>query len=271
MASAFEPVEIAGLPPEVKDLGRPEAIHAAKSLLRTGLGVALVAGGVLLLGCGFAATYAYLNVPFPKDGPPAEIVLGVGVAAFVFGFGMIAVASRQPGGEGNTDAFGGYLVYPSALVRAKGGQCTIFSWDEVEALVNPETSLGDFQVRATDGRTMPVDRAIERYMELLGTILDRVKTARLEHARSEFAAGTTLPFGKFGVSREAIEYKGKTLRWDEMSVFEVVLHNGHRHLRVKKRGSLWPWCYAVLYGLPNEAIFFTLIEEARASRPRMWR
>lgn len=270
MATTFEGIEVGGLPPEVRDLGRPDAVFPTKALLGTPIGMALMAGGVLLLFCGGAAIFGYMNVPFPKDGPPPEIVLGVGVFSAVFGLGLVASALRRPSGREAPDTFRGFLVYPTALVRARDGGWTVFPWDGVEALVNPETSLGDFQVLASDGRKFRVDRDVEGYMDLLGTILHRVKGARLGPARERFAAGQTVPFGPFGVSRDALVYKGKRLAWDRMSAFGVIIQNGHRHLRVKRRGALWPWCYKPLYGIPNEAIFFELIEEARSGQRYAW-
>lgn len=271
MATTFEDVAVGGLPSEVASLGRPDAVFPAKRFVGTGLGMMMMASGILMLFCAGAAVFAYLNVPFPKDGPPPEIVLGVGAFGAVFGLVLVVAALSRPAGKGDPNAFRGFLVYPTALVRVKDGQCTIVLWDQVVALINPEKPLADFQILAADGRKFPVDRPIEGYLDLLGTILYRLRGRLLERARTEVASGQTVTFGPFGVSRDAFEYKGKKLAWDQMSVFEVMIERGgHRRLRIKSRGTLWPWCYALLYGLPNEAIFFELIEELRSARPAAW-
>ena len=262
--TTFEGADIDRLPTEVKDLGRLDAIFPTKALVRTGAGLMLLAGGVLMLACGGAAVFAYLKVPFPKDGPPAEIVLGVGAFSATLGLGLVAAALRRPRSEGDPDAFRGFLTFPSALVRSKDGRCDVFPWDEIEAVINPEKPLADFQILSRDGRKIPADRAIEGYLDLLGTVLVRVGGRLLGRARGQVASGQTVAFGPFGISRDALEHKGKRLPWNQVSELGVVREQGgHRRLRVKRRGAIWPWCYALLYGLPNEEVFFKLIDEVR--------
>jgi hypothetical protein len=257
--------DVTGLPAELKELGRPDEAFPAKALASTTVGMALLAGGVLMLATGAGAIYGYFHTKFPKDGPPAEIVLGVGIFAIVMGLVMMAFTVRRPKGQGEPNSFCGYLAYPTALVRLKDGRCEIFRWDEIEAFVNPANGMADFQIQAQDGRKLPVDRAIVGYMDLLGTILNRLRGPLLSRAHERLSSGQTVSFGPFGISRAAIEYKGKRLPWDQITELGVTLQNGHRHLRIKCRGKVWPWCYAALYGIPNESILLNLLGELRAS------
>lgn len=269
MATTSEQVESGDLPSELSGLGRPEAVFPAKALAATGAGMVLLASGVLMVATGTAAIFGYLNVPFPKDGPPAEIVLGIGVGLFTSGAALIVVMLRRPT-KPAPNAFRGFVIYPTAFVEAKDGRCTIFPWDQVEALINPQSALGDYHVQSADGRKIRVDHAVHGYQELLGMLRYRAKEDGLDRARTKIAAGESVAFGPFAVSRDSLEYKGKKLRWDQVGVFEVVLQQGHRRLRIKAQGALWPWCYALLYGLPNEGAFFELIGEVRSAQPRAW-
>jgi hypothetical protein len=255
--------DVVGLPAEFDHLGPPDAVFPAKAFGETNAGIALLLGGVLMLASGAGAIYGYSNVKFPKDGPPAEIVLGVGGFALTAGFILIAVMLRQPRSRGDANAFRGYIAFPSALVRCKDGRSEIFPWDEIEALINPETAMGDFLIQAHDGRKIPVDRAIVGYMDLLGTILNRLRGPLLSQAQKRLESGQTVEFGPFGLSRGAIEHKGKSLRWDQISELDVGIYQGHRRLRIKSRGAIWPWCFALLYGIPNETIFLKLIGDLR--------
>jgi hypothetical protein len=100
---------------------------------------------------------------------------------------------------------------------------------------------------------------VEDYLCLIDAVVTRVTEQVVSAAKRALNAGQTVAFGPFAVSQEAIQYKGKTLPWNRIAALEIQLIQGSRRLRIRKSGSLLPWCWADLDSFPNGVLFHNVL------------
>lgn len=252
MATVEDPRQELTLPPEVTALGRPLQVHRGSAVTTNAL-LVLILGAVLLAG-GVAATIIYFKVPFKKnDKVPKETMLyiagGLGGLGAAICVGAWSAGAFKAGGHKPS-----YLIYHQALVLLQDDAATVIHWSDITALISPK-HLGPYHVATADGRKLPISRDVDNYSGLIEAVATRVTEQVVGPAKRALDEGETVNFGPFGVSSEALYYKGKTLPWDKVAVVELQIGRAGRRLRVRASGSLLPWCYADIDSFPNGTLF----------------
>jgi hypothetical protein len=221
----------------------------------------------------------------PMVGAPQELGLGLAGFSLLAGVGSLVLAlrcrsAREPAGEaepeedrrrptGATEAQEDrrqpsghrrtYLVFREALAVVRDGEWMVVRWDEVRELQSPTITGRSFQLVPRQGRAVPIDQWVENYGGLIQAVVDRVKEVLLPPALDALAAGDRLKFGPFHVSRRGLTYKGKKLRWQDVTRMVLEVGANGRRLTVRRRGGLFGWCWYDINRIPNNDVFYHIL------------
>lgn len=249
------------LPEEIVRLGTPEQIHPATS---TSMSLVLLCSGVFFLLSAALCVFIYMKVPFKKDDTvPPEMMLYI--TAGIACVGLICWAGAWWKAAFRKATEEAYLIYPEALVWFHDESWVIIRWNEITELLSPQ-NLGDYRITTRDGRTIPIKHGVKDYSNLIGSVVSRVTREIISPLHSALAAGQTVTFGPFEVTRDRIGYKGKVLAWENVAVLRIEIGSLGRRLRLRASGSLLPWCFCNLESFPNGVLFPDLLRAVCPSR-----
>jgi hypothetical protein len=283
-------------PPEVRQLGRPLHTHGPAALLRAvdrfteatqfhlRLNSARIERIIYWVGAVFflALVPLFLVMYFFDliTGGPREIALGVAGFGLLAGGASLVLALRSrrstnSGGDfevrGGLRPTGGrrrsYFVFRDALAVVQGDEWTVVNWDDVEELQSPRITGSSYQLVTRQGAEVPIDQWVEDYATLIQTVVDQVNEVLVPPALASLAAGKQLTFGPFGVSRRSLTYKGKKLRWQDVTSMVLLVGSGERRLTIRRRWGLFAWCWYDINRIPNHDVFYHVL--CQTAPPRL--
>jgi hypothetical protein len=250
---------IESLPPETAELGPPERVHPALISIASPNGFSCLLTGLIILAFGALFIYSGLYAPMKNATP--EGLVGGGVFFSVLGTWLVATALRyRPPSMAKGDARGGYVVFEDALAFNDGQRWRIVRWEDVEELTN-RGGLGDYRLTTRQAFTVPIEHAVKHYDTLIARVFEEVTGHLVPRFLQAVEQGTTVHFGPFTVSRDALGYQGKSLSWSELGSFTIILNRQHgRRLRVRTKGALFEWCLVPIDSIPNTEVFLQVIQ-----------
>ncbi len=253
-------------------LGEPEAtfrVSPGRFRAKFALGLALVAYGVVANFLAWrwgvwGVDHAKLLVLFA---PP---VTGLSILRHLF-------ASRGLA----------YLVYPTGLVRVRGGELQAFAWgdlagltvraDQATALVTAEggrvtdcrlvvaspafrlTTAAVTLTRA-DGVTAEVTAAVADYPELVEEVTSRTFAEAWPGLLAELSAGGSRAFGPWVASRAGLRLEAAVVPWHELKLGRIA----DKILTVERVGARPVTWRAVLESIPFPQLLIALLAVAQA-------
>jgi hypothetical protein len=158
----------------------------------------------------------------------------------------------------------GFIFYPVALVQVRGGKFTAIRWQDVQTLEAP-AAAGHWKITARDGRQIELSYWVEDEGTTIESLVRHVSAVLLPQFQQRIAAGETLMFGPFGISREGVTYKAKTATWQEVTSLRY-LTGGIYSLQIYCGGFL-PWCTFPVMTAPNGELIYQLL--CRVAPPRL--
>lgn len=270
MTDADNPLELAS-----DRLGPPDAVHHVSP----GRFAAKVAVGLGLLLYGVVANYLWW-VPGPARFD--HLALAVLFAPPLSGVSLLWHVLRTRGLH--------VLVYPTGLLRVRGGEVESFPWAEIEevrvradaAEVATETDDAGavtacwlavepphFQIwkagvtiRRTDGAEVTLTSALADYAGLAERVMRATFAEQWPAARATYRAGGTVRFGEFAVGGAGLTFRDQpALPWSELKSVSV----SQKMVSVTRNTGWMPWAVRDLQEVPNPHVMFALIAEARRS------
>jgi len=241
-----------GLPPGVEKLGgAPLAEYKGRgslSLVLVGLAVFWGLVGLGLLVGGLLASRSDKSLLCLV--PPG--VLLVGVAAW---------AVNEWRRKHNLRA----LVFADGLVHVQGGRVNVFRWDEITEVyqsMQKTTRYGRsvqtiYTIKDAKGKKSVLTGELVG-IRALGETIQREVTARLlPRYWQDYEAGSTLQFGKLGVSKGGLSKGKEVLPWDQIG--RVKFDWGSISV---KRGEAWiPWASITASSTPNLFVFLSMLDK----------
>jgi hypothetical protein len=240
------------LPEEAHDLGELRSVNPFSRF------VAIACWVVGILGLLVAPTVPILFILAPpRAGSPIGWPVVLAFAGFfgVCGVVLIGAALYYRGLR--------YLVFEGGLVRVHGRQSEVVRWREVTAYWDLIMAI---RLDTEAGRSVKMSvRYLADPAALKNDVENRVTARLLPGALQRFAAGESLPFGPFAVSRDGIEYKGTQLGWVDIKGFQliVMMKAKTKHVRITQAGKVLPFCHVDTRRVPNLRIFLTLVHQGR--------
>ncbi len=268
MTDADNPLELAS-----DRLGPPDAVHHVSP----GRFAAKVAVGLGLVLYGVVANYLWWG---PGPARFDHLALAVLFAPPLSGVSLLWHVLRTRGLH--------VLVYPTGLLRVRGGEVESYPWAEVEEVrvradaAEVATEADDaggvtacwlvvepphFQIwkagvtlRRADGAAVTLTPALADYAALAERVMRATFAEQWPAAWATYRAGGTVRFGEFAVGRAGLTFRDQpTLPWSEVKSVSV----SQKMVSVTRPAGWVPWAVLDLHDVPNPHVMFALVAEAR--------
>lgn len=253
--------EAAGLLPqnEIETLGEAQAIYRPDK--HAAIKGQLFAWGAFGLGLAAIVFAVYF---FRADGTlnrqaPLIAIGGLGLA-MIGGAAYVFVHDRA---LRNLQIF----VFSNGLVVARGAECQVFRWDDVESVwekitqhysEGQKTGLSSlYKIRRADGFEVVIPSAIKSVEELGATIRDKIGERLLPRAAKQYDEGQTVQFGQITVSRQGVGDGRTILPWRKFKG----IHVNDGAILVNKDGEWAKWSNIKSGSVPNVFVFVDLVNK----------
>jgi hypothetical protein len=230
--------------------------------------VLLFALSFLFFCGGLVALWVYFFNPPTNEDP--RWPLGVGIVMLIFSAvalvlgvfytwiklletRMLATPKVQ-----RTDTPDAYLVYKDGLAAVTGDEFEFMEWSTIEEVswiwIRWGRHLG---LTDKDGRQMVVwQLGYTEAGELLQAIYVRVNDFLVPRTLKSVAAGKTVDFGLFALTKGGLKYKGRTAKWADVTSMKLSTRGGDSRLIIYVRGRFIPWSWCNVDTIPNWQTFY---------------
>ena len=200
--------------------------------------------GVVTLPIGVAIPVLFKLRPPAGAGLEFWNVLLIGGAFFFCGLTLIAVVIYY----GKLR----YHLHEQGIVQYDRGHRDAIAFADI---VKYRDTLDGIEFGLADGRSVYWNLGQTRNpFQFRDIIRAEVCTCLWPVVQKRFKKGETIEFDDLKMSRDKIVYKGKELRWTEVSEVFVVIYHGTRTLYIKQAGALFTYCKVSMGprgGIPN--------------------